>query len=173
MSSPADITLLALDVDGVLTDGSILIDDDRRETKRFHVRDGVGISAWRKLGFEVAILTGRSGRAVAHRAEELGITHVLQGLTDKSAGLDTLVSRCAVPREQIAYVGDDWPDLAVMRRAGYAIAVADADPRVRAAAAWTTTIPGGHGAVREAIEHLLSAKGLLEKAAGLFGPYHA
>ncbi len=174
MTSPADISLLALDVDGVLTDGSILLDDDGREIKRFHVRDGVGLGAWQKLGFSVALLTGRAGKAVLHRAGELGIRHVIQGAADKAAGLDQIVAKTGIAPERIAYIGDDWPDLPVLRRVGYPIAVADADERVRTVAAYVTTCPGGRGAVREAVEHLLRLKGLLDRAAAHFdAPYDA
>ena len=166
--SASSITLLALDVDGVLTDGSILLDDDGREIKRFNVRDGFGIKLWQKMGFTVAIITARSGRALQHRARELGIEHVAQGANDKASALAQLVERAKTPPEHIAYLADDWPDLAVLRRVGYPMAVADADPVVRAAAAYITTRPGGRGAVREAIEHLLTAKGLLDRALRLY-----
>ncbi len=164
----ADIALLALDVDGVLTDGSIVLDDDGREIKRFDARDGLGLTVWQRLGFGVAILTGRVGKAVLHRADELGIRHIIQGAADKSAGLDTLLARAGVSAERVAYIGDDWPDLPVLRRVGYPMAVSNADERLKAIAEYTTVRPGGHGAVREAIEHLLTAKDLLERAAALY-----
>lgn len=169
----AAIQLLALDVDGVLTDGSISIDDLGHETKRFNVRDGFAIRVWQRLGFAAAIITGRSGQAVKHRAAELGIEHVVQGCGDKAAAMAELLARLGLSPEQAAYMGDDWPDLRVMRRVGLAIAPADADPRVRAVAGMMTERRGGHGAVREAIERLIEAKGLLERAAAMYDEPHA
>lgn len=166
--SPAAVELLILDVDGVMTDGSIYLDDDGRETKRFHVRDGFGIKLWQKLGLQVAIITGRSGRVVQHRARELGIALVTQGAADKSAALDQLLARVGLTPAQTAYLGDDWPDLGPMKRVAYPMAVADADARILAAAAYITSRPGGHGAVREAIDHLIEAKSLLDPARSLY-----
>lgn len=163
-ANPADIRLLVLDVDGVLTDGSIYYDDAGTEVKRFNIRDGVAIHAWRRVGREVAILTGRRGHALWHRARELSITHVVQGSQSKGEAIEGLCEGLKMPLSLTAYVGDDWPDLPAMARAGYPIAVADAEAAVLEAAAFTTTRHGGRGAVREAIEHLLSAQGLLERA---------
>lgn len=165
---PSQVSLLALDVDGVLTDGSILIDDRGRETKRFNIRDGFGLRLWARMGFHTAIVTGRSGAALQHRAAELGISEIIQGAKDKSAALDDLIARTAVPAEQIAYLADDWPDLPALRRVGYPMAVGDADPQVKKLAAFITPSPGGRGAVRDAVEHLLSARGLMERALALF-----
>ena len=164
-----NIRLLALDVDGVLTDGSIFLDDNAVETKRFNVRDGQGIASWIKMGFDVAIITKRPGQAVQHRCRELGIPphHIIQGSQDKSAALDQLLADTKLVPEQIAYIGDDWPDMPVLRRVGLPIAPADADERVKLLAALITTKPGGRGAVREAIEHILAAKGLLDQAIAL------
>jgi 3-deoxy-D-manno-octulosonate 8-phosphate phosphatase (KDO 8-P phosphatase) len=172
MSSAANITLLALDVDGVLTDGSIYIDDLGHETKRFNVRDGFGLQLWQQLGFQVAVITGRSGRALQHRLLELGIANCIQGSANKSTSLDELCTKLGQTPESVAYLGDDWPDLCILRRVGYAMAVADADPLVRQAAAYTTSVPGGHGAVREAVEHLIEAKGLMGRARALYDPRH-
>ncbi|HMN40298.1 MAG TPA: HAD hydrolase family protein [Phycisphaerales bacterium] len=163
------IRLLALDVDGVLTDGSIMLDDHGVETKRFNVRDGQGIAAWIKMGYDVAVITKRSGQALQHRCGELGITRIVQGSQDKVEALEKLLAGTGLRAEQIAYVGDDWPDLPVLRRVGLPIAVGDADERVKAAAAMTTERPGGRGAVREAIEAILNAQGVLEKAVALCG----
>jgi 3-deoxy-D-manno-octulosonate 8-phosphate phosphatase (KDO 8-P phosphatase) len=161
MADATAVTLLALDVDGVLTDGSIMIDDHGHETKRFNVRDGFGMRVWQKMGFGLAVISGRPGRAVQHRMADLGVRHVVQGCTNKSDALDELVAETSTPARQIAFLGDDWPDRAILRRVGYPMAVADADPYVLGLAAYVTTRPGGRGAVREAIEHLLSAKGVL------------
>lgn len=171
-AAAAKVELLILDVDGVLTDGSIYLDDLGHETKRFHVRDGFGIKLWQRLGFEVAIITGRSGRALKHRAKELGISHVTQGASDKGAALRALLKKLRLEPAQVACIGDDWPELPLMRVAGVSIAVADADERVIAAADVVTKRPGGHAAVREAIDLLIRAKGLMDKAAALYDEPH-
>ena len=168
-NAAAVVELLCLDVDGVMTDGSIRIDDNAVETKRFHVRDGTGIRIWSRLGYHVALITGRSGQAVRHRAAELGIELVIQSSTDKAASLDEVLARLSLQPAQVAILGDDLPDLPMLRKAGYPMAVADAVSEVRAAAAFVTTRAGGHGAVREAVEHLLSAKGRWNEAVDLFG----
>jgi 3-deoxy-D-manno-octulosonate 8-phosphate phosphatase (KDO 8-P phosphatase) len=162
------IKLLILDVDGVLTDGSITWTADEREIKSFHVRDGLGIRVWQKLGFQIAILSGRVSEVVDIRAKELGIAIVEQGIEDKLVGLDSIVVRSGVSPAEMACMGDDWPDLPVMRRCGYSLTVADAPRVVQAAAHYTTHAPGGRGAVREAIEHLLAHRGLLDKARRLY-----
>lgn len=167
-ADPASITLLALDVDGVLTDGSILLDDNGMETKRFNVRDGFGLRLWARLGFRSAVITGRTGAALQHRAIELGLSDIIQGSGNKSESLDALITRTGVPADQIAFLGDDWPDLPALRRVGYPMAVADADEEVRRLAAFTTSRPGGRGAVREAVMHLIGAKGLMDRALSFY-----
>lgn len=163
-----DVKLLILDVDGVLTDGSIQIDDHGVETKRFSSLDGLGLRLWQALGLKVAIITGRHGMAVRHRAEELGILHLIQGRMDKKAALGELLADLNILPENAAMVGDDLPDLPVMRIVGYPIAVASAVMEVQQAAMFVTIRPGGHGAVREAVEHLLRAKGRWEEAVAVF-----
>ncbi len=165
---PANVLLLCLDVDGVMTDGGIHLNDDGIETKRFHVRDGTGIRIWMRLGYEVALITGRSGRALRHRADELGITHVIQGSADKGASFEELLEALSMDAARAAILADDLPDLPIMRRAGYPMAVADAVPEVRTEAAFITTRPGGQGAVREAVEHLLRAGNRWTEAIELF-----
>ena len=162
------IQLLCLDVDGVLTDGSINLDDLGVETKRFHVRDGTALRIWMDLGFQVAIITGRRGMGVRYRATELGIKHVIQGSADKRRDFDTLLETLEMTTAQAAMVGDDLPDLSVMRACGYPMAVADAVTEIKQIAAFTTVRPGGQGAVREAIEHLLKAKGQWNQALAMF-----
>jgi 3-deoxy-D-manno-octulosonate 8-phosphate phosphatase (KDO 8-P phosphatase) len=154
----ATIRFLVLDVDGVLTDGGIVIDSQGRESKRFNVQDGLGIRLWLKAGHDMAILTGRSSAAVTHRARELGIAHVIQGSNDKALDLDRLLNRVGVSENETAMVGDDLPDLPIMRRVGYAVAVANAVPEICDVARFITRSVGGHGAVREVIEHLLKAR---------------
>ncbi len=153
------ISLLLLDVDGVLTDGSVLYADDGAELKRFHVRDGSGLKFWRDLGNRAAIVSGRASSAVDRRAKELGIGPVLQGRAEKSAALDEVLAALGLRPEQVCAVGDDLPDLPVLKRVGLAVAVADACPEVRAAAHYVTAAPGGRGAVRDAIEWLLKLRG--------------
>ena len=165
----ANIELLCLDVDGVLTDGGIYLDDEGVETKRFHVRDGTGIRLWTRTGHHVAIITGRSGGVVRHRAAELGIEHVIQGCEDKAAAFLKLAGKLGIDPSKAAVLGDDLPDLPMMRAAGYAMAVADAAREVRKCAAFITSRPGGHGAAREAVEHLLKAKGRWDDAVAFFG----
>jgi len=152
------IRLLCLDVDGVMTDGGIRIDDLGTETKRFHVRDGTGIRMWLALGYHLAIITGRRGQAVRHRANELGIDLVVQGSGDKRAAFHDLLEKLNLVASQAAMLGDDLPDIPVMMLCGYPMAVADAVSEVREMAAFVTERPGGHGAVREAIEHILRAR---------------
>jgi 3-deoxy-D-manno-octulosonate 8-phosphate phosphatase (KDO 8-P phosphatase) len=156
---PASIRLLVLDVDGVLTDGGILLSDSGEEFKRFHVRDGFGMRLWQRLGRQIAVITGRSGLALRHRLNELGVEHLINGSTDKGADFERLCRSLGVAPEATAMLGDDLPDLPILRRCGYAMAVRDAAPEVLAIAAYTTAKPGGQGAVRDAIEHLLSRDG--------------
>ncbi len=154
----ARIRLLLLDVDGVLTDGSIWIGADGSEIKRFHVHDGAGIAAWRRAGNQTAILSGRSSEAVEHRARELGIAPVIQGASSKIEPFEALIAELGVDRSEVCFVGDDLPDIPVLREVGFAVAPANARPEVKAAAHHVTETPGGHGAVREVTELLLAAK---------------
>jgi 3-deoxy-D-manno-octulosonate 8-phosphate phosphatase (KDO 8-P phosphatase) len=157
------IQLLILDVDGVLTDGGIIRDDGGQQIKRFHVRDGAGIVLWRRLSKEVAIITGKESAVVSHRAEELGIEHVYQNVGNKLEVYDQLKDELGISDAQIAYVGDDLPDLPVMRRVAMPIAVADAAEEVRAVAKYVTKYPGGYGAVRDAIEFLCKEMGVWQQ----------
>ena len=155
----AAVELLLLDVDGVLTDGSVIYADDGSELKRFHVRDGSGLKLWHAAGKRSAIVSGRKSVAVERRASELGIRLVLQGRDDKLAAFAEALAATGLRPEQVCVIGDDLPDVPVLRRCGLAVAVADACPEVRAAAHHVTAAPGGRGAVREAIEWLLTAQG--------------
>lgn len=168
MGAAPSYSLLALDVDGVLTDGSIMLDDDGREIKRFNVRDGLAITTWLRLGLHAGVITRRAGRAVEHRMRELGVPHVVQGCTDKREAIAKLAERCGVPLAQAAFIGDDWPDLPALRVVGFPIAVADAAAEVKAAAKFVTISRGGRGAVREAVEHLLVLNGMYERAVAFF-----
>ncbi len=152
--------LLLLDVDGVLTDGSIHVDDRGVETKRFHVRDGSAIVLWKRVGLEVGLLTGRMTPAVAHRASELGIAEVESTAASRKAeAYEAIRGRFGRDDDEVAYIGDDLADVPVLRKVGVPIAVADAVPEARAVAALVTRRPGGAAAVREAVEHLLRATG--------------
>ena len=152
------VRLLVLDVDGVMTDGRLHITAHGEETKVFHVRDGSGIVAVQRAGIAVAIISGRDSAAVTHRARELGIRHVQQGVTDKRAALDSLLRELQLSEEALACVGDDTPDVPMLERATLAVAVADAHPTARTVAHWVTAAKGGRGAVREVCDLLLTAR---------------
>ena len=152
------IRLLVLDVDGVLTDGLLVYGPSGEETKRFHVRDGLAMQAARMAGIEVAIVSGRASAAVTRRMSELGIVEVHQGITDKAAELRAMLGRLGIGAHEAAVMGDDLPDLPVMKMAGLGLAPSDAAPEVRRAAAWVSRARGGHGAVREAVEMLLRSR---------------
>jgi len=164
----ARVQLLLLDVDGVLTDGGVTWNNQGIESKTFHIRDGLGIKLWRRTGGRVGIVTGRSSHVVQLRAAELGIDIVRQGVEDKLATTEAILSDCGLSWQEMAIIGDDLPDLPVIARCGVGIAVADAAAEVRAAAALVTTLPGGRGAVREAIERLLRARGAWEAITARF-----
>jgi 3-deoxy-D-manno-octulosonate 8-phosphate phosphatase (KDO 8-P phosphatase) len=155
---------LVLDVDGVLTDGSILLDGGDGEWKAFDVRDGHRIVLAAGEGIRTIFLTGRSSRVVARRAAELGVHRVLQGVRDKGPAMEQLFREEGLLPEETAYLGDDIVDLPAMRRAGLAAAVGDAVPEVQAAADWIAAAPGGRGAVRELVEFVLTAQGRWEAA---------
>lgn len=157
------VALLVCDVDGVLTDGRLYFGARGELIKAFDVRDGHGIKLLRAAGIEVALLTARRSAIVATRARELGIARVLQGQTDKAAGLQQQLTATGLAPQRCAYIGDDWPDLPclhlVARAGGLAATVADACTEVKAAAHWITSAPGGRGAVRELAEFILRAQG--------------
>lgn len=158
----AAITLLALDVDGVLTDGAIYYGNAGEELKAFNIKDGLGIKLLRDAGVQIAIITGRSSDIVARRAKELRIDEVVQGREDKRIALEELCQRRGLSLDECAYMGDDLPDLGAIRAAGLGMTVADGCARVREAAQWCSRYNGGAGAVREACEFLLEARGALE-----------
>jgi 3-deoxy-D-manno-octulosonate 8-phosphate phosphatase (KDO 8-P phosphatase) len=156
----AAISLLLVDVDGVLTDGVIAIDDRGVETKHFHVRDGTALALWRKLGRPAAILSGRKAEAVVHRAKELGIAPVIQGVGDKGEPFRRLLNDLGVEARNVCYVGDDLADLPVLLAAGLAACPSDAAAEVREAAHLVLESAGGRGAVREVVEVILKHQGL-------------
>jgi 3-deoxy-D-manno-octulosonate 8-phosphate phosphatase (KDO 8-P phosphatase) len=157
-SRAAKVRLLVLDVDGVLTDGRLLYGPAGEEVKRFHVRDGFALVAARGAGLAVAVISGRASAAVTRRMAELGVDEVHQGVDDKRRCLDELRARLGMARGQVAAMGDDLPDLPLLREAGLALAPADAAAEIRRVAHWTSRHPGGRGAVREAVEMLLGAR---------------
>ena len=152
------IELILADVDGVLTDGSIIFDNEGIETKRFHIRDGLGIRLWQKAGGKFGIVTGRSSHIVNVRASELGIEIVRQGTEKKLAAVREILAERGLSAEQLCYIGDDLPDLAAVRFAGLGVAVADACGELREAADHVSSVAGGCGAVRETIEMILKAQ---------------
>lgn len=151
--------LLLMDVDGVLTDGGVTWNNAGIEQKTFHIRDGLGIRLWSKAGCTAGIVTGRSSHVVELRARELGISVVRQGVVDKWPVVAEVLSALSITWEETIYIGDDLPDLAVIRDCGVGVAVADAAPEVRDAARIVTRSSGGCGAVREVVEMALSARG--------------
>ena len=155
----AKIKLLLLDVDGVLTDGRIIVDDRGVESKQFHVRDGQGIALLKRAGIEIGFMTGRSSAVVRHRAKDLGVELVYQGVADKLACYDKIKRERGLKDEQIAYVGDDLVDLPVLLRAGLAFSVADGWSGLSSSVDYVTAVAGGQGAVREVAELLLKAQG--------------
>ena len=153
------IDLLVLDVDGVLTDGSIVVDDRGIESKHFHVKDGGGIALWRRLGKKVAIISGRSAPCVDVRASELGITSVIQASTDKRASILGLLKEFGLDPSQACAMGDDLADLPMLAACGLAACPSDACLEVVESAHLVSQFPGGRGAVREVIEILLKNQG--------------
>jgi 3-deoxy-D-manno-octulosonate 8-phosphate phosphatase (KDO 8-P phosphatase) len=155
--SVAAIRLVLLDVDGVLTDGSIYIGANGEEYKKFHVRDGLGMVMLQRHGIAVGIISGRASSAVAHRMQELKITLVYQDVHDKLACYEKILRERGLTDRDVAYMGDDLPDLPVLRRVGLAAAPADAVPEVREAASFVAPLPGGCGAVRALSDFILKA----------------
>ncbi|MGJ0490460.1 3-deoxy-manno-octulosonate-8-phosphatase KdsC [Methylobacter sp.] len=153
------LKLLILDVDGVLTDGKLFFDNDGNEYKAFHSRDGHGIKLLRQTGVEVAVISGRKSSSVALRMKNLGIEYVYQGHENKIAAFNEIIGKLRITPDQAAHVGDDLLDLPIMTRVGLAIAVDDANFAVKQRADWCTTLPGGHGAVREVCDLIMQAQG--------------
>ncbi|PCJ30003.1 MAG: 3-deoxy-manno-octulosonate-8-phosphatase KdsC [Gammaproteobacteria bacterium] len=162
LAKTKDIKLVIFDVDGVLTDGSIIIGDDGEEYKAFHSRDGHGMKLLQYTGVEIAIITGRTSNVVEHRMNSLGINHLYQGQKVKLPAFEELIERLGLTPKQCAYVGDDWVDLAIMTRVGLAIAVQDADAIVKKHAHWITPANGGKGAAREVCELIMEGQGTLQ-----------
>jgi 3-deoxy-D-manno-octulosonate 8-phosphate phosphatase (KDO 8-P phosphatase) len=156
------IKMLVLDVDGVLTDGTIVVDAEGRESKFFSVLDGHGVRMWKRAGLAAAFLSGRASVPTKQRAKELAIDFCLEGCHDKLASLQELMRLSGISTSEIAYVGDDLPDLPVIRCVGFGAAVANAVDEVKEAADYVTVRKGGQGAVREVIEYILKKTGRWE-----------
>ena len=156
------IKLLVLDVDGVLTDGGIILDGGDNEFKSFHVRDGHGIRMLMRAGINVALITGRHSKVVERRAKELGINEIFQKCHDKTIAYRELADKYSLQDHEIAYVGDDVVDISVLKMCGFPVAVSDAEDEVKSSVRMITKKGGGKGAVREVCNFLLRAKGLWE-----------
>ncbi|HKB61059.1 MAG TPA: 3-deoxy-manno-octulosonate-8-phosphatase KdsC [Gallionellaceae bacterium] len=162
LSRAKQIRLIAFDVDGIMTDGGLYLADSGEEFKRFNSLDGHGLKMLRASGVEPAIITGRTSRCVELRAQNLGITHLYQGVEDKLGAMHDLLGKLGLDPEVAAYMGDDVVDLPVMRRVSLAITVPEAPQVVRTHAHYVTRRQGGHGAVREVCELLMSAQNTLD-----------
>lgn len=153
------IKLLLMDCDGVLTDGRLWLTEEGDEQKSFHAHDGLGLSLLHKAGIKTGIISGRNARAVQRRAEELGIEYVRQGSIDKIRDFEAALATMGIETNEVAYIGDDLPDIPLMQQAEFAIAVADAAEETRSVAHYVTQAPGGRGAVREVAEIILKSQG--------------
>lgn len=160
-SKAKKIKLLLLDVDGVMTNGTITLDNQGNETKSFHVRDGHGIKLAQRAGIVIGLITGRSSEVVNVRARELAIQEVHQGAKEKITVYDSLLTKYGLRDEEVAYIGDDVVDLDVLKRVGLAVAVADCDPSIKSSVDIITKADGGRGAVREVINLILKSRGKL------------
>ena len=153
------IRMVVMDVDGVLTDGAIVVHADGSESKVFNVKDGSGIKYLMRSGLKTAILSGRTSPPVERRAEDLGLDYCVTGALDKLPAYRKLLEDAGLTDREVCYIGDDLPDIPPMRYAGFPVAVADAAPETKSWAAYVTAAPGGRGAVREVAELLLKAQG--------------
>jgi 3-deoxy-D-manno-octulosonate 8-phosphate phosphatase (KDO 8-P phosphatase) len=168
-ASLPSISMIVFDVDGTLTDGGLVYDSTGGEIKRFHVRDGFAFTAALSVGVKIGVITARQSPIVTRRMAELNVPFVMQGQRDKKIAIETLCQQAGLLPEQVAYVGDDILDLPALLMCGYPIAVADAVEEVKYVAKYVTQLPGGHGAARDAIEHILKAQGKWEAVVDQFG----
>jgi 3-deoxy-D-manno-octulosonate 8-phosphate phosphatase (KDO 8-P phosphatase) len=164
----ATVKLAIFDVDGVLTDGGLILGPNDQEFKKFHVRDGLGLVMLRESGVVLAIITGRESSVVTERMTQLGIEYVFQGQRDKLVAFESLLNTLKIEPAMVCYVGDDLPDLPVMMRVGLPVAVADAHSKLLEHAVWRTSANGGAGAVREVCELILASQGKLDGALARF-----
>jgi 3-deoxy-D-manno-octulosonate 8-phosphate phosphatase (KDO 8-P phosphatase) len=157
-SKAAGIKLLLLDVDGVLTDGTVIVQSDGSESKPFAIRDGIALVWAQRVGLKVGILSARNSPTTTHRAAQLGITIIHQGVSSKAAAYERILTDERLTDDEVAYMGDDIVDLAVLARVGLSTAPADAVAEVRSRVDWVSTTGGGCGAVREMVEMVLRAQ---------------
>jgi len=162
------LKLLLFDVDGVLTDGTILVHGDGAESKQFNIKDGAAMVWAQRAGLRIGLLSARAADATAIRAAQLGLTVVVQGSANKLAGYEQILADYGLADAEVGYMGDDLQDLPVLRRAGFSAAPSDAAAEVRAAVSWVSAFAGGRGAARECIEHVLRAQGAWDTAVGEF-----
>ena len=162
------VKLLLFDVDGVLTDGTILVHGDGTESKHFNIKDGAAMVWAQRAGLRIGLLSARTADATAIRAAQLGLTVVVQGSSNKLAGYERILADHGLTDVEVGYMGDDLQDLPVLRRAGFSAAPADAAAEVRAAVQWVSPSGGGRGAARECIEHVLRAQDAWTAAVGEF-----
>ena len=155
----AKIKMLITDVDGVLTDGTVIINDDGSEGKSFSLLDGHGIKLWRRVGFTVGFISGRASKATTVRAEQLKIDYVEQGAKQKVPVFESMLSKAGLSADEVVYIGDDLLDLPLVKRAGFGVAVANAVGELKESADYVTSVGGGSGAVREVIEYILKNTG--------------
>jgi 3-deoxy-D-manno-octulosonate 8-phosphate phosphatase (KDO 8-P phosphatase) len=163
MGNLADIQMLAMDVDGVLTDGTLIINADGSESKFFNSLDGHGILMWQRAGLKVALVSGRTSEPTRYRAEQLQIEYVFQDCHNKLSVFEKFLEQIGLSPEKVAYIGDDLTDLPVIRYVGFGVAVANAVDEVKQHADYVTTAAGGSGAVREVIEYILKNTGRWQK----------
>lgn len=161
-----NIKLLVCDVDGVFSDGRIYLGNDGEELKAFHTKDGYGIKALIQSGVEVAIITGRRSNIVTNRMKALNVQYIVQGQEDKLPALKELLELLSLESEQIAYIGDDLPDAACIEHVHLGVAVADAHPKIKQIANFTTFTLGGYGAVRETCDLIMQAQNTLDESSG-------
>jgi 3-deoxy-D-manno-octulosonate 8-phosphate phosphatase (KDO 8-P phosphatase) len=164
LAKAKNIKCLICDVDGVLTDGLLYLDNHGNELKAFHVQDGMGLKLLMAAGIQVAVITTSQNAVIDHRMKQLGIQHYFKGQVDKSDAYIQLKNRLKLDNEAFAYIGDDLPDLPIIRQVGFGIAVANAVSQVKEFASWQTEQTGGRGAVREVCELILRAQNLQELA---------
>lgn len=162
------IKMLILDVDGVMTDGRIIMDDEGREIKNFHVRDGHGLKILQRYGVKVAILTGRKSKVVEHRAKDLEIKYVYQKIYNKKEVFGEILKKHKLSADEVAFIGDDIVDVPVLKRVGFSVAVADAIDIVKNSVNYVTENKGGDGAVREICEMILQAQGKWQEIAARY-----
>jgi 3-deoxy-D-manno-octulosonate 8-phosphate phosphatase (KDO 8-P phosphatase) len=163
-----NIQCLICDLDGVLTDGLIYLDNQANEQKAFNIQDGLGLKLLQSAGIEVAIITGSKNKVIDHRMAQLQIRHYFKGQINKQTAYTDLKTRLNLSDEAFAYIGDDLPDIPIMKQVGFAVAVSNAVPQVKAIAHWTTEQHGGRGAVREVCDFILTAQNKFDDALQTF-----